>query len=316
MPRIRTIKPEFFISPDTASVSHTARLLYIAMWCMADDYGKGEFNMLQLRAFAFPEDDPWLDKTLEESGETLGKEFQSLCKEVVNGYGIKVYKHRGRTFYAIPSWDAHQKTQRRAKSKNPDHDDPESAPDQRFHPEQGTSEEKQGSSESTQGKSTLGTGNREQGNRGSNNDQQVDRPLNPSPGKPPIPDTSNGYPDGFEKWWGAYPRKVGKRKAFEAWFRALQRIRIDDLQAAAERFAEHHAQEGTDPRFIPHPTTWLNRDGWSDELTPQGHTHRPGGPQTAQRRSDEQVLQQLMRTPQMSAHGVVDGEIITQRQIG
>ncbi|EUA31270.1 bacteriophage gp78 domain protein [Mycobacterium xenopi 3993] len=42
MPRIRTIKPEFWDSPDTAAADLRTRLLYIAMWNWADDYGIGD----------------------------------------------------------------------------------------------------------------------------------------------------------------------------------------------------------------------------------------------------------------------------------
>lgn len=150
MPRIRTIKPEFFTSPDVAHVSHAARLLYIAMWCWADDYGRGEMNLLQLRAFAFPESDKWLNEELQRQGEELpniSDYFLNLVKEVVNGFKITVYNAHGRTFYQIETWDAHQKTQRKAASKFPAPDDEYSQLDSRFHDSEGTSEEMQGTSE-------------------------------------------------------------------------------------------------------------------------------------------------------------------------
>jgi hypothetical protein len=39
VPRIRSIKPEFWDSPSTASASVRVRLLFIAMWNWADDHG-------------------------------------------------------------------------------------------------------------------------------------------------------------------------------------------------------------------------------------------------------------------------------------
>lgn len=169
MPRIRTIKPEFFTSPDTAKVSHAARLLYVAMWCWADDHGRGELNLLQLRAFAFPEEDPWLERSFADQNtevQSAHTDFQNLCAEVINGYGISAYTNRGRTFYEIPSWDTHQKLQRRAKPKFPGPDDPGSTPDQRFNETHVFSETTRGNSESKRGKTPIGTGNREQGNIG------------------------------------------------------------------------------------------------------------------------------------------------------
>ncbi|MGX7906674.1 hypothetical protein ACVNSK_10605 [Corynebacterium propinquum] len=77
---------------------------------------------------------------------------------------------------------------------------------------------------------------------------------------------ANSYPAAFERWWSAYPRKQGKRKALAEWRCATKRIDRDELVTKTTRFADFHAREGTDKQFIPLPTTWLNRDGWDDEL--------------------------------------------------
>ena len=88
--------------------------------------------------------------------------------------------------------------------------------------------------------------------------------INTSHEKP----TRKSYSEDFEKWWATYPRKVGKAKAAKDWQRATKRINQDDLIEATQRFSAFHEAEGTQPQFIPHPSTWLNRDGWDDELTP------------------------------------------------
>lgn len=80
--------------------------------------------------------------------------------------------------------------------------------------------------------------------------------------------TAAEYPAEFEEWWATYPRKVGKGKAVKDWQRAMKRTDNHTLINASRRLAAFHAAEGTDPRFIPHPSTWLNRDGWDDDLTP------------------------------------------------
>ena len=151
--RIRTIKPEFFTSPSSARASVEGRIFFAALWCWADDYGVGETNLNALLGFAFPEED---QRTREE--------IQSLCKEVAEAYGVVFYTVAERHFYAVPSWDKHQKTQRRAARRNPTPDDPNAVPDQRVYNPQGTSSRTQGSSEQPQGNAPSGTG--EQGNRG------------------------------------------------------------------------------------------------------------------------------------------------------
>jgi len=70
---------------------------------------------------------------------------------------------------------------------------------------------------------------------------------------------------GFDDFWKAYPRKVGKDAARKAW--AAKKPPLDETLAAIE------AQKGTDQwtkdggKFIPHPATWLNQGRWQDEIT-------------------------------------------------
>ncbi|QSM00108.1 RepA-like replication initiator [Gordonia phage Cashline] len=117
MPRIRTIKPEFFRSPDTAAASPVARLLYIAMWCWADDFGRGEADLKALEGFAFPNDD-----VHELSGGT-SENFRQLLTEVVETFGVVLYITGGRPYYLIPSWQDHQRNERSAKPKYPGPDE-------------------------------------------------------------------------------------------------------------------------------------------------------------------------------------------------
>ncbi|MGF7124054.1 hypothetical protein [Rhodococcus sp. BE178] len=153
MARIRTIKPEFFRSPSTAKASFAGRILYEAMWCWADDYGIGETNLYGLLGFAFCDED-----------QITVSELQSLLSEVANAYEVTFYEVEGRQYFAVPSWDEHQKTQRRAGRRNPTPDDARSRLDQRFHGRTESAVQTQGNSVRTQGKSPAGTG--EQGNRG------------------------------------------------------------------------------------------------------------------------------------------------------
>lgn len=94
-------------------------------------------------------------------------------------------------------------------------------------------------------------------------DQKNTNPTASAAGERPARPT---YPAAFAQWWAAYPRRVGKRAAFKAWTRATREVGEGELLEATQAFASWHAQEGTAERFIPHPTTWLNRDGWADEL--------------------------------------------------
>lgn len=70
----------------------------------------------------------------------------------------------------------------------------------------------------------------------------------------------------FAAFWEVYPRKVGKRRAESAHRSALGRAEAGVIHEGATRLAED--PNLPESQFIPHPTTWLNRDGWLDEPLP------------------------------------------------
>ncbi|WP_174545635.1 hypothetical protein [Nocardiopsis dassonvillei] len=111
MPRIRTIKPEFWSSPGIEATSPWSRLLFIAMWNWADDAGRGTCQLRELQAFAFPYD--------EDDAVATMAGFKSTLAEVRDQYDVTFYKVGGRPYYAIPSWKRHQRNERTAKSKYP-----------------------------------------------------------------------------------------------------------------------------------------------------------------------------------------------------
>jgi hypothetical protein len=88
--------------------------LFIAMWNWADDHGRGTANLKELEGFAFPNDAAFTDR----SGNTV--HFRALVAEVADAFGVVFYTVRGRPYYEIPSWDDHQRNERRSKeSKHP-----------------------------------------------------------------------------------------------------------------------------------------------------------------------------------------------------
>lgn len=65
---------------------------------------------------------------------------------------------------------------------------------------------------------------------------------------------------GFDVFWAAYPRKVGKGHAAKAYATALRKTPASELLSAVEAY-----QFDSRERFIPHPATWLNGERWLDE---------------------------------------------------
>lgn len=111
MARIRTVKPEFWSSPSMRGANPWARLLFVAMWNWADDAGRGTANVRELHGFAFPDDEDPITPVLTE--------LPALLVEVRDRWDVQFYKVAGRRYYAIPSFDQHQRTERKAQGRHP-----------------------------------------------------------------------------------------------------------------------------------------------------------------------------------------------------
>lgn len=70
--------------------------------------------------------------------------------------------------------------------------------------------------------------------------------------------------EGFDEFWKAYPRKVGKPNALTMWKR--KKPDLTTVLAGLKRWKASDQWTKNDGQFIPHPTTWLNREGWNDAI--------------------------------------------------
>src|SRR6266540_3778904 len=96
MPRIRTIKPEFFDDETLCALSPFHRICFVGLWCQADKAGRLEDQPRRLKARIFPFDDVNMDSLLTD-----------LARE---GF-IQRYCVDGRHYAAIKpsSWKKHQR---------------------------------------------------------------------------------------------------------------------------------------------------------------------------------------------------------------
>lgn len=69
------------------------------------------------------------------------------------------------------------------------------------------------------------------------------------------------YSRDFEEFWKAYPRKVAKAHAYKS-FTKIKKEEWKKVIFAARLLAIE--LKGTEEKFIPHPTTWLNQERWTD----------------------------------------------------
>jgi hypothetical protein len=69
----------------------------------------------------------------------------------------------------------------------------------------------------------------------------------------------------WDDFWKTFPRKVAKPDAQRAFAKAL--TRAPSFQAIMDGLARHlPCDQWKDATKVPHPATWLNRDGWNDEV--------------------------------------------------
>jgi len=99
----------------------------------------------------------------------------------------------------------------------------------------------------------------------------------------------NEYPEAFQQFWLAYPRRSTDTKAaaFKAWDKQRKAgTDLSELHAGAERYAEYAARTGCE---TAHVQTWINRQGWTASYAIKGNghaasNHRPSAEQEFWRR--------------------------------
>lgn len=96
----------------------------------------------------------------------------------------------------------------------------------------------------------------------------------------------------FDRFWEAYPRKVGKVKAQAAFQKVT--VPVDVLLSAIAEQKKSPQWQKDSGQFIPHPATWLNGKRWEDqittELTAQGRQLDEDERQAIQRMLNGEIL--------------------------
>lgn len=232
MARIRTIKPEFWTDGVVVTMSPYARLMFIGCWNFAlCDRGHVADDPTRLKLQILPLDD--VDPV-------------ALIDELLANERLERIKlDDGRTFLHIRRFEDHQKIEKRWVPRCPACIGlrPETPP--------GTS-------------------------------PNLSEPLASSPDLSETPRTSpnpavegkgregkktsssTGVDAVFDRFWHAYPRKVGKAAAMKSWKSAIkQGADPEHMADAAEKFRVQ--TNGTDKQYIPHPSTWLSQGRYDDE---------------------------------------------------
>lgn len=247
MPRMRMVKPEFWTDSKVVRVSRDARLLFIGLWNFADcDAGHVEADPFGLKMKIFPADDVHVEELL---GELI---HIGLVEELHSNVG---------EFLLVPGLRTHQKTDTRWASRC-----------------KVCQAQKEGSLELTETHASSG----EFGRVSENSPELPDTHRN-STNLAPVGEGRGGEgkgevsiyrsnPGGFDRFWDAYPRKVGKPKAKDAFTRAA---RTTDPELIIQGAISYRDDPNRQQQFTAHPTTWLNREGWNDDPLPDREESQP-----------------------------------------
>lgn len=104
MPRIRTIKPEFWTDSLMVQLPHLTRLIYIALWNLADDHGYIRDEPERVAMEIMPREKP--------SDVDASLQLLAAC-----GRLEWFVSEDGASYYRVAHWDDHQRVDHPAKSK-------------------------------------------------------------------------------------------------------------------------------------------------------------------------------------------------------
>lgn len=235
--RIRSIKPQFWRSPDVMELNLFQRLLFIGLWNLADDEGRGVYDPASIAADLF-----LTEFSLSPHGviTDVSNAFVEYSKRSM----VAVYEAENRHYFQILQWGKHQRVNRATSSQIPpltsDNEETKLISEDSLNPHGGL---------------TLGIRNKEEGIR--NKEDISSETSSDSSARRP-----DAYPPAFEEWWKTYPRRknCSKKDAAKQWREATKTINADELLNLTAIYAKTHGV--SDPKYLPHPHKWLKDRRW------------------------------------------------------
>ena len=231
MARRRMIDPNIWESEDFSKLSIIARLLFIGMFSLADDEGKGRAKAVYLKSVVFPYDD-----------KIRIIDVETALSEIGLNMSVTFYAHNDNSYYRLDNWSVWQRVDKPQPSKIPDPT-----------PINDTTESFRNHSriipESFSPKRKEEKGSKEKGSKEKRKEEKETRAR-----------------EGFDLFWSVYPKRTDKAGAFKAFEKlnpdeALLSRMIDAINTA-KNTDEWTREEG---RYIPHASNWLNKRRWEDD---------------------------------------------------
>lgn len=112
MARKRMIDPTIWQSEDFGKLSTLAKLVFIGLFSLADDEGRGRCNPIYLKSTLFP---------YEENIRST--DIDKTLSEISSNMSVVLYSCDGSSYYSLLSWDTFQKIDRPNQSKIPEYNE-------------------------------------------------------------------------------------------------------------------------------------------------------------------------------------------------
>ena len=234
----RILKESICTSENLATISAEAEVLFYRLIVKADDFGLYYGSPKILASLLFPLNVP------------TEKKVSSWLAELVNGGLVATYRAEdGRQYLKLLSWDKHQ-NRRATKPKYPLPQEFDNTCSQ------GVSSDNSDTCAQMQADSSVNV------NENVNEERKRVTAQNGAGGR-----------DGFDRFWSAYPRKVGKKDAVKVWNQIKpDDSLIDQIVQGVERWKRSEQWTKDEGRFIPYPATFLRGERWNEydraEVTP------------------------------------------------
>lgn len=110
MARKRMIDPSIWESEDFSALSNFAKLVFIALFSLADDDGRGRANPVYLRNTIFPYNE-----------DLRSADIEKALSEISLNMSVIFYSCDGSKYYTLTNWDKWQKIDKPTPSKIPEY---------------------------------------------------------------------------------------------------------------------------------------------------------------------------------------------------
>lgn len=80
----------------------------------------------------------------------------------------------------------------------------------------------------------------------------------------------------FDTFWKSYPKKKSKGNALKAFQKAIKLTTIEVILESIKKLSQSDDWLKDGGKYIPHPSTWLNAQGWEDEVKSYTPTQETG----------------------------------------